>query len=65
MPSVRMLAQVLHSVLNETRYTNRDDLNHDMRSRCARLHVPYDTASIDAAIRMVDGAGRRDDVPPE
>lgn len=64
-PNIRQLAQLLHTVLNARRYTRRSDLVYDFKERCARFRPPlaYDSASIEAAINMVEGAGRRRDIP--
>jgi hypothetical protein len=62
-PNVRQLAQLLHTVLNARRYTHRSDLVEDFKAKCAKLRMVYDSASIEAAINMVEGAGRRRDIP--
>lgn len=62
-PNIRQLAQLLHTVLNARRYTRRSDLVFDFKQRCAKERLHYDSASIEAAINMVEGAGRRRDIP--
>jgi len=62
-PNIRQLAQLLHTVLNAKRYTHRSDLVEDFKTKCARLRLSYDSASIEAAINLVAGSGKRRDIP--
>jgi hypothetical protein len=62
-PDVKKLAQLLHTVLNAKRFTSRADLTETLKVRAAKLKLPYDGASVGAAIDMVEGGGTRRDIP--
>jgi hypothetical protein len=63
LPNVRQLAQLLHTVLDSRRFSSRTDLIETFKDAAAVAPVPYDGASINAAIEMVAGGRRRREIP--
>ena len=50
---VRVLAKILRDVLAAETFTSDVDVKDALKSRCARLRVPYDAATIDRALALV------------
>jgi hypothetical protein len=54
-----VIAAVLHELVKERRYTDHVDLCEDLKTCCARLRIPYDGRTIQAAIEQVEGSTGR------
>jgi len=49
----RLLAAIVHDVIDRDGFTTIADLADAVKARCARLRIPYDAATITAAIALV------------
>jgi hypothetical protein len=49
----RQVAKVLRDVLTTAEFTDIVDLKETLKSRCARLHLPYDAGVISRALDLV------------
>lgn len=61
MPNVKAspIVPLLYELLRQQHYDNYADLSEDLKCRCARLKIPYDSDLIEAAIVKVEQGGKR------
>jgi len=52
-PRTDVIAAITHDVLSDRQFTTESDLVEAVKCRCARLHVPYDSGRVLAAITLV------------
>lgn len=55
-----MIAALVHELLKAESFATSDDLTEAVKSRCAKLRIPYDSATVWAA---VDAVARTRPVP--
>lgn len=60
----KLIVRVLQGLVRERTYTDHTDLVEDLKCRCARLNIPYDSTRVYAALDRLERGGRTPIIAP-